>query len=155
MIIFLILSTIPLILWFLICSCAYKSLAHSEKRWIYFHIFFLIFHGVTLIFKSWNGTLFDFLSETGEGVIQGCGCQGTEKTNLIYYHWKWEKQPSPAKSSRKYPMLQDSVVGSGGSWVRKTLGSLFNGRRCFMANKVQMLTGKNMQQTKTPVQFQK
>lgn len=43
------------------------------------------------------------------------------------------KQPSPAKSSRKCPMLQDSVVGSGGSWVRETLGGLFNGRRCFMA----------------------
>lgn len=64
------------------------------------------------------GTLFDFLSETGGGVIQGCGCKGTEETNLVYYHSLWEKQPSPANSAKNYPMLKCLVVGSGGSWIR-------------------------------------
>lgn len=101
-----------------------------EKRWLFFHSFFVTFHGLIWIFKSWSGTLLDFLGGN----------------TLNRPPWTWAELPSPANSGRKYLLLQCLVVANGRVWGRYTLGDIVKGKKCFVVSKRQVLAGETVKQ---------
>lgn len=78
-------------------------------------------------------------------MIQGCGCKGTEETNLIYCHLNVGKTTHSCQLCKKVSCVK---IFSGGQWWQldkvDSFGGLFKGKKCFMANKLQMLTGEKL-----------